>query len=277
MSIVITGNMIFSSPGDGEADDARLNAPVIGWQNLATAVTAPASGTQYPASNMLNPSTAEFWRSTSLVEQVVEFNLPDILAVNYVGIARHNFGSANTSFKVQGRTGGGTPWEDFTSDMYIASDDPMIIRFPGRAVSQVRLVLYASDVFPSIAVVYIGELLVLQRNIYVGHTPINYGRRTRVTNGRSESGQFLGRIVVGSSKETGISLRNMTPSWYRNKLEPFIQDAVERPFFFAWRPDSYPLEVGYAWLTDDAVPVNQLPNGMMQVDMSLGGIAGVGK
>lgn len=67
----------------------------------------------------------------------------------------------------------------------------------------------------------------------------------------SESGNFLGRIVVGQSLETALSLQNITPSWYRSNMEPFVTAAREAPFFFAWRPGSYPRELGYAWLAKD--------------------------
>jgi hypothetical protein len=47
---------------------------------------------------------------------------------------------------------------------------------------------------------------------------------------------------------------------------------VERPFFFAWRPDAYPYEVGYCWLTNDPQPSNALPNGMMSVSLEMAGV-----
>jgi hypothetical protein len=70
----------------------------------------------------------------------------------------------------------------------------------------------------------------------VAHTPIKYGRRTNVTNGMSESGNFLGRIVLGQMVETEVSLQNITPGWYRSYMDPFIEASRETPFFFAWRP-----------------------------------------
>ena len=113
----------------------------------------------------------------------------------------------------------------------------------------------------------------LQRRIYVGHTPIPYGRESRVTTGVSESGNFLGRIVLGESLETSVDLQNMTPAWYRAEMDPFIAASKEAPFFFAWRPDSYPRETGYAWMTNNPKPSNQRSNGMMQISLSMGGIA----
>jgi hypothetical protein len=126
---------------------------------------------------------------------------------------------------------------------------------------------------PTIAVVYAGALLVLQRRIYVGHTPIPYGRSAKITNGRSESGNFLGRIVLNEKTQSAVKMQNLTPAWYRQHLDPFIAASKEAPFFFAWRPLSYPREVGYAWMTNDPQPSNARANGMMQIDLQMTGIA----
>jgi hypothetical protein len=129
-----------------------------------------------------------------------------------------------------------------------------------------------APVTPYLAVLYAGELLLLQRRIYVGHTPIKFGRRLNLANHRSIDGNFLGRIVLSEKTETSIALKNLTSTWYRNYMEPFLLAAQEIPFFFAWRPGTYPTEVGYVWLTGDPVPVNQLSNGMMQVSFDVEGV-----
>jgi hypothetical protein len=126
---------------------------------------------------------------------------------------------------------------------------------------------------PRIAVVYVGLLLPLERNIYVGHTPITLGRMTTVINRQSESGAFLGRIVVGETRRSAVALQNLTPAWYRTYFDPFARAAQRLPFFFAWRPGDYPRECGFAWLGSDPKPANQRPNGMMQVDLDLSGVA----
>ena len=70
-----------------------------------------------------------------------------------------------------------------------------------------------------------------------------------------------------------LALRNLTPSFYRTEMEPFIAVAQEAPFFFGWRPFTFPDEVGYAFMTNDPQPSNQRSNGMMQIDLQMGGIA----
>jgi hypothetical protein len=154
----------------------------------------------------------------------------------------------------------------------LPDDGPTIFRFDPTSLSEVRLRLRPGNDVPTIAVAYTGRLLILQRRLYVGHTPIKYGRTVKVTNGRSESGNFLGRIVLGEQVGTSVALKNLTPGWYRSYLDPFVIAAKESPFFFAWRPGSYPYEVGYAWLTGDPQPTNQLSNGMMSVNLQMSGV-----
>jgi hypothetical protein len=58
----------------------------------------------------------------------------------------------------------------------------------------------------------------------------------------------------------------------RSYFSPFAVQARSRPFFFAWRPQSYPLEVGFVWLTSMPIPVNDKSNGFMKVNLALRGI-----
>lgn len=163
-------------------------------------------------------------------------------------------------------------WVELVEDVILPNDGPAIFRFPKLAYTSVRLRMQVDLEEPIVAVVYCGELLVLQRRIYVGHAPINYSVETRVANGMSESGDFLGRVVLGEATSTQLSLVNLTPDWMRTYLAPFLEFARSDPFFMAWRPEEYAYEVGYCWLTNDPKPVNQRSRGHMQVSLEMGGV-----
>lgn len=279
MSIVITQSMILTSDGSMSVyDEQRLNGPIVGWENLVRfdGILADSEDEDHQAVNLANPSTHLFWRSGEVGVQSIIFSFGDLLPIDYVALAKHNLGSTATVITLESRMGGGDDWALVTGEFILSNDNPTIVRFPKRDASELRLTLGEGTDIPEISVLYIGQLLQLQRNIYVGHTPINYGRKVTVANGRSESGNFLGRVVTGRTKQSSIQLSNLTADWYRLRMDPFVKSAEERPFFFAWRPDGYPKEVGYVWSTDDVIPVNQLPNGMMQINMSIAGIAGDG-
>ena len=112
----------------------------------------------------------------------------------------------------------------------------------------------------------------LERKIYVGHTPITYGRDRTSINGVSENGQYLGEIVVRETNSTSVNLKNLTPLWYRQSLDPFFAAKPRAPAFWAWRQTTYPDEVGYAWIEGNPRPVNQRSNGMMEINWNFRGI-----
>lgn len=194
---------------------------------------------------------------------------------DYVGIARHNFGTIAATVSVEARSGVGD-WAEIVEEFIPADDAPLILRYTPETYTEVRVKIQpVAGTVPYAAVLYVGKLLPLQRNIYVDHRPITYSRNTEVFTGVSESGNYLGRVVLKYGNDTALALRNLTPLWYRNSLDPVIVQMQSRPIFFAWRPQTYPLEVGYAWLPPGAnpKPFNQRANGMMGIDIPLDGIA----
>lgn len=192
--------------------------------------------------------------------------------VDYIGFANHNLNSANIAYQVQGSDDGST-WTDIGDEVIPESDAPHVQIFPIASYLFYRVRLTpASDTMPRISVIYLGKMLVMQRRCYVGHTPITMGRSTVVSNNRSETGQFLGRIVRREYLESQLSAANLSPDWYRAYFDDFAEASRTTPFFFAWRPLDYPTEVGFCWATRDIVPKNERSNGMMQVSMQMQGI-----
>lgn len=272
--IVVTSALALTLQQQGTAD-----YPAIGWQNLvaAGAITAGSEQANYPASNLANPATdpTQSWKSDSAATQNIDFTISQATPIDYVAIARHNLGSGEIQITVRHEDANNLgSFVDLYSNVQLANDDVAIFRFSEIGTPRIRLTLAPQgSVKPQIAVVYIGKLLVMQRGIYVGHTPLTLGRRHEVNAGRNGRGDFLGRIVTSKSRNTVASIKNLKPDWYRSVFDLFAKAAVESPFFFAWRPQSYPSEVGYCWLSEDPRPSNSLPNGMMQVDIPVEGIA----
>jgi hypothetical protein len=278
MSVVISGSLVL---GDSVSGGGIINAnnPIIGYENRVTAVnvSATSEAVGFAVSNVANPSTNLRWEGAGGSPEVDEFitlNLNTAELVDYIGIARHNFATAQIPVSIEVLNEDTSPdtWDELVADVIPPNDGPLLFRFTAQAVTSIRIRMQPGLTAPTVAVVYAGALLVLQRRIFVGHTPINYGRTSKITNAKSENGDFLGRIVLNQMTRTSVDLQNLTPDWYRTFMEPFVQDSKERPFFFAWRPSDYPNEVGFAWMTNDPQPSNQLPNGMMQVSLEMGGI-----
>jgi len=269
--IIISRDLVLApAPAAFSADN-----PVVGWNNIITIanLAADTQETDNPASNLANPATHRFWRASDNSEQHLTVTIDQVDPVDYMAVARHNFGSASIPLSIEGQATGGGSWDELAGEAILPDDGPAIFRFEPQSLVGLRLRMQSAAAPPEAAVLYAGKLLVLERRIYVGHVPMPLGRRTDIVNGRSIGGNFLGRIVTGEGRETSVAIANMTPDWYRSYMDPFVDAAREIQFFFAWRPSTYPREVGYAWMTNDAQPSNQRSNGMMQIQLDMAGIA----
>lgn len=263
---------------------------------------------------MALPATNLKWRSDSLGEQYVTVLSGGQLPVDYVGIAAHNFGTGLVAVELQGQQDDGDEYETIAQEFTPSTDRPILIRMPrssdayteeddgfvtesvsvsydaGSIISDVteiddlgdisityyriRLKLTPASTKPQVGVLYAGELLQIERGIYVGHTPITFSRSVSITVGKSQSGQYLGQVVGATIYETQVKLSYLTPSWCRGDFEGFIAAATVRPFFFAWRADERPEEIGYCWLSDGVpVPENSGPRDLMSVSFKIGGLA----
>jgi hypothetical protein len=278
MSVVINSSYVIT-PSQSGGGVINGDNPIIGWHNVVTSlnISATTSASGFPASNMANPSTNLRWEaegSSPAEDDYITVSTGTEDPIDYIAIAKHNLGTGQIPVSVEYLDEDASPdeWVELIGDVILPNDGPALFRFDPQTIGQIRLRLQPGTEVPTIAVCYVGKLLVMQRRLYVGHTPIPYGRTTKVINARSESGNFLGRIVTNQMTGTTASFANLTPDWYRTNMEPFLLQAQEQPFFFAWRPMSYPREVGYGWLTGDPKPSNQRSNGMMAIDFQMGGV-----
>lgn len=270
MGVVFSPNLVL-------AEDAgiTLDSPLLLWQNRVTvdnpleASAGAAFG--FPVTELINPATDLIWISGASVTQYLTHTTGSAEPYDCVGVARHNFGSLGKSVSVEGDTGSG--WVALTTPFVPADDSPLMFRFTPGSFTGLRIKITDNiGGVPESAAVFFGRSLPLQRRIYVGHTPITYGRNVMSYVGRAVAGAFLGEITTAEFLESNIEIQNMTPTWYRERLDPFIKVCKRSGFFFAWRPQSYPLEIGYCWVTNSPKPTNQRPNGMMQIAISVSGI-----
>lgn len=269
MSLVISQNFVLT---DSTPEfPVTLDHPVIGWHSIVTAanIVADNEDANFPASNLANPSTHEGWRSDDDGTQYLTVTTGYVDDIDYVGIARHNFGSEQIPVRIEDGAG-----NILVQEVMLPDDSPALFRFTAQSLATVKIRMAANaGQLPRAAVVYVGKLLVLERRIYVGHTPLTQARKINVQNGRSESGNFLGRIVLGAWRETVIPLSLLSPGWYRDHGgDEFLAVAQETPFFFGWRPETYPYEIGYCWLIEDPMPVPTAPSNRIAFDLKVSGI-----
>lgn len=263
MTLVISKDLVL-----GQLQVERNNAGIIGCQNVVTFNTISASSelALSPATNMSNPATAFGWEATSTATQTITIASSG-QEIDYIGIARHNLNQDGLTVTVKFD---GVTVETLSS---VSDNQAILFLLSTASPTTVTVEIAGATIAPKISVVYVGKAIVLERNIYVGHTPITMGRERSTINGMSESGQYLGEVIRNQSLVTDVSLQNLTPVWYRANLDPFFSRVPRTPCFWAWRPEDYPDEVGYCWIEGNPKPSNQRSNGMMQVSWTFRGIS----
>lgn len=254
--------------------------PIIGYQSVLTIdnVSADSDPEATPVDNLVNEQTNQYWESGSLDTQYIYFENTDLDPIDYIGIARHNFGSGQIGYQLQ-ETDGNSPevWTDVTN-LYVPENDRAIIHFFNETDAprlRLKLVPYTgSPAFePRIAHIKLGQALVLPQTIYVGHSPVTLNRRSENITNTSENGQFLGRVQKRRYLETAVNMTHIEPAFYRTYVDPFVEHAETGAFFFAWRPAQYPTEVGFGWTGGNISPENQMANGMMQFSFNMKAVA----
>jgi len=246
----------------------------IGYQTWArglepSAVTVSSASANGPKDAPLREDTYEFWEPTEL-PATWRVDLGAGLPVDYVGLAGR-FGSAGVSVQVDTSTNS-TDWEALASSVTPETDAPLMFLDDERVARFVRVTFTGGGVMPQLAVFFPGVSLAMQRSIYGGLTPITMARRTEKYQAFSRGGQFLGQGFRRHGVSASASFRFLTAEWVRSDFDPFVRSARQYPFFFAWRPQTFPLEVGYVWVEEDIRPVNMGRNTFMQVGWEMQGV-----
>lgn len=278
MSVVISSSLVLTDVASG-GGVINANNPLIGYQNLVddSNLSTTTEDADNPASNLTNSSTNLQWVGASgspSADEYITLALDTNEEVDYIGIARHNFYTAQIPVSIEILDSDASPdtWTEVISEVIPPSDGPLIFRFTPQGITSIRIRLQPGSAQPQAAVVYAGKLLILQRRIFVGHRPITLNSDLSVVSHRSINGHFLGRIVLSEKTGVSISMQNLTEAWIRSNWNTFRLAAQDSPFFFAWRPSDYPYETGYCWCVNDPKPENQSANGLMSVDIELEGV-----
>lgn len=235
--------------------------PVIGWHNVVvtTNVASSSAAVNYPITNVANPATHLIWRGNVVTaNEVITITTNYADDVDYVAIARHNFGSAGIGIIIDGVGVGNSPggFVELIGLTFLEDDSPVIFRFESHPWQTIRITLLPGTANPELAVLYCGKLTTFERSVKIDarHTPFQLGQVSKQVTAKSESGHFLGRVVLSRKAASIADFEHIDQTWYRDNLQPVVEGAQEDPFFFAWDPSEYSDDVGYAWLVDDAKP-----------------------
>ena len=199
------------------------NQPVIGWRNIALnrAVSATSAANGFPAIAARTYASYEGWKPTG---SAGTFTMTVDATIDYIGLHFTGSGTVVVQYVVGATT--------ITTEPTTASGAVMVL-FDAASVATISVIVTGFTGY--LANIMTGRYTELQRKLYVGHRPINYGRATDRVQGLSESGQFLGHITRRSTKATRVDVQNLTPAYYRDVLDPFVEAGVRQPHYWSYR------------------------------------------
>ena len=217
----------------------KPNSPRIGIQNVTNEGNIQRSSTELttnPAWLTSVPSSADRWKTSSnTIHQWSAFL--DGAEIDFIGIAamRGVVGAQLRAWYIP--VGGGTPVDIIPSQIVI-NNNSIFINFTKVSVASVFVEIRStSPISIEIGVIKLGVSVALPRNIYVGHTPITYGRNTKKLISNSDNGQYLGQVSLKTSLMSAVDMDNIPPDYWRDILYPlFVIPADTQAFFWAWRP-----------------------------------------
>ena len=277
--------------GETYVDYAKINNPLVFYRSYLRPqdISAPWPAPNRPPINMWNPDSASVWLGQTTETQYITLNNASGLNVDYIAIASHNLGSSLYILSVEGSQDTGATWGIVSGPYAITADEPIVFFFNAQGVNTIfRVKIQRSSPSapaPIIAHIKMGRAFPLYRRIFSGFEPSLMKKSKTIQNG-SDSGQYLGQVVIRSYRETGDLIQKNQPiNFVRNEIIPFLRHCQGEPvvantaastFIIAWRPQKHPSELVYGWATDINYPKNETGNsqgGFMEWSISVGAIA----
>lgn len=273
MSIVFSPALIVSPSWD-----FPLAYPFVGWHNVVAFANVTADSEDAvsgPATNLANSATTNRWISESTAEQLV--TVSDIDGeTDYVGIVPRP-GLVGATVSVEAITAEPeAQWEEVHPGLLVSGTGPILLPFARGFYIGVRLRIVPDGVAPSMAVLFVGKSLVLQRSLQAGFTPITHARQNNLVTGWSQSGEHLGSIIDGAMSSNSAEIKALDPTWYRDNMQAFVAAGnAGEPFFFAWDPEHHPDEVGFCVFADGNVRpvINYLAGKEIDISIPMHGVA----
>lgn len=274
MAIVLSGALALATT----AAAISLKSPRIGHENrlrdTGMIVTTSTAQTDAEGESVINSLTYDFWQPTA-VPGTITFTFPEAITADYCGVAGHTLTETGNDIELQ-YFDGLSPGSFVSLGSVLPGSETgnktILFLFDSVSSAVWRLIVDGgtTNTLPVLGVVSIGTTLVVERNIYGGHTPITLSKNTVIRPQTSEGGQFLGRSIIREGATTTITLNNLTAPWVRSDFFPFMESARTFPFFFAWRATAaFADEVGYCWTKTDIRVTNNGQANLMNTSFSV--------
>ncbi|WP_322884177.1 hypothetical protein U8C35_06500 [Sinorhizobium medicae] len=226
--------------------------PIIGYENLLEngTVAASSENASFPVENAYDWRTSDFFKPATFGTINIDLTLSGADTADYFAFFGHNLYSHGGTIKLQYHNG--STYVDCFAAVTPADNTPRLITFTSQSATLWRVVITCTSVF-SIAVISFGSKLQLERGLYIGGTPPQFGRATQLIDSTSDGGEFLGRSVIANGVRSTLELNQASDAWMRSYWLTFIRHAELKPFFILPDPTNYPAECVFT-MTDGDIP-----------------------
>jgi hypothetical protein len=292
--IYISQDLYLSAPITADL----VNRPLVGYKSVlrpldfSVQFDGPVVGPD--PSIMWSPDTYSFFaRSFSDTapggaSTFIDMANPGSEPVDYIGIARHNFGTRGYAVSVE-HSFDGSEWVASTNPAIPPNNKSIFIVFVEQTAPFWRLrISYttggsAQIIQYQIAHIKLGKAIRFARPRYVGEIPSGMDYQVEMIRSKSDSGQIVSSVLTSSHLPYNITQNHTDPQFVRQTINPFLRhcqlleptagNGPRGTFFYAWRPEDYPNELMYCDTpTSVSNPSNQLSNGLMEFSLSGTGV-----
>ena len=265
----------FLPQGDEPLTHARIAHAGTWVDDWNASATSTADGFFVDGPN--DSLTYEYWSPTTLPATwtLQPMGVGQEVTADYCCIAAHTLGTAasNLTLTIEYLNPplvSPSVWNPIISNASISDDSPIFAIFRPVTAIGFRITINGTTA-PRIGVVRFGQALQMPQPLYAGHTPLILSRQTTMRSNKSTTGEFLGRTRLRNARSTEIGWTHLRADWVREYWLPFQFAMEQDPFFLAWRPITFPNDVGYCYVDGGSLPAptNSGPRDFMNVSMNI--------
>lgn len=263
--------MTLSTSGYTLGSNQPLNHARILWSPLTGTITAGGTNGALAA----NDYTFQRWSCGALPSAWTLETAADA-EVDTLFIAAHNLSGRTVTVETSATTGGG-----FTTRATVTPTDNSVIAVmfntgtgAPHVIRRVRITVSGSGTDAAVGIIRWGKALQMTRPVFGGVRPIGLARAVETRQAISETGQWLGRMILRQAAPSEMNWEHLDDAWYKANFHPFALSLPQMPFGLIQNPARMPESVGWCWTDGAPVPEYMGVRNYLQVSLPVVGYLG---
>lgn len=211
--------------------------------------TDTASG--YDVLNIRDLRTFTSWKAASGGTKYLTVDCGADRSADALAFAVHNLGTAGATVSVESSPDG-SGWTERLAAFQPSDDTPLMKTFVSATARYWRVKIVTATVTPQVAVCMLGAGIAFPFPPVSPFVP--KAVRIEGESSRSKTGQLLGTVVRFWPMTIEPEWADIPREWLEEQIEPFWNGYARYllPFFWAWDLDTYPGDVHFVKVQEDA-------------------------